>query len=224
MKLLVVEDELDLNNIITKYLKKNSYSVDSCYNGEEALDFVSLSNYDLIILDVMMPKMNGYEFLKTIRNKNIKTPVIMLTAKDTLEDKISGLDFGADDYVIKPFEFEELLARVRALIRRSYGETSSELKLDDLVLDFSKKVVTRAGIEINLTGKEYEVLEYLLHNKERIVTREQIQSSVWDYDYEGASNIIDVIIKNIRKKIDLGNSKQLIFTKRGIGYVAKIEE
>lgn len=221
MKILVVEDERDLNNIITKYLKKNNFGVDSCYNGEEALDYVALTTYDLIILDVMMPKMNGHEFLCEIRKKNIKTPVIMLTAKDTLEDKITGLDYGADDYIVKPFEFEELFARIRALIRRSYGNTTSELVLDDLIINTTNKSVARAGIDIDLTGKEYEVLEYLIQNKGRIVTREQIQASVWDYDYMGASNIIDVVIKNIRKKIDLGDSKTLIHTKRGVGYVAK---
>lgn len=221
MKVLVVEDEKDLNNIIVRYLKKNNYSVDYCYNGEEAIDFLELSSYDVIILDVMMPKMDGYEFLQWLRNKDIKIPVIMLTAKDMLEDKILGLDCGADDYIVKPFEFEELLARIRAVIRRGYDIVSNELKLLDLTLNTTTKLVTRAGVEINLTGKEYEVLEYLLLNKNRIVTREQIQNSVWDYDYDGVSNIVDVIIKNIRKKIDLGNSTQLIHTKRGLGYVAK---
>lgn len=223
MKILVVEDELDLNNIIVRYLKKNNFSVDSAFNGEEALDFISLSKYDLIISDIMMPVMDGIEFLKELRTRKIDTPVIMLTAKDSLSDKITGLDYGADDYVVKPFEFEELVARVRALIRRSYGSTSSEIRLDDLVLDTAKKTVERAGQTIDLTGKEYELLEYLLHNQGKIVSREQILSSVWDYEYEGASNIIDVLIKNIRKKIDLGEGKKLIHTKRGLGYVAKEE-
>lgn len=221
MKILVVEDEQDLNNVIVKYLKKNNYSVDYCYNGEEALEFLQLSNYDLILLDVMMPKMNGHEFLQTIRNEKNNTPVIMLTAKDTLKDKIVGLDYGADDYIVKPFEFEELVARIRALIRRNYGNVSNEIVLDNLVLNISSKTVHRGDTEINLTGKEYEVLEYLLQNKGRIVSREQILESVWDYDYVGSSNIIDVIIKNIRKKIDVGESKLLIHTKRGLGYVAK---
>ncbi|MBF0715081.1 response regulator transcription factor [Gemelliphila palaticanis] len=221
MKILVVEDEKDLNNILVRYLKKNNFSVDYCYNGEEAIDFVNLSNYDVIILDVMMPQMDGYEFLRWLRNKNIPTPVLMLTAKDALEDKVTGLNYGADDYLVKPFELEELIARIRAIIRRSYGNISNEIVLDDLKIDISKKIVTRANVEINLTGKEYEVLEFLLQNKNKIVSREQIQNSVWDYDYDGASNIIDVIIKNIRKKIDLGSSKPIIHTKRGLGYVAK---
>ncbi|MDO4814041.1 MAG: response regulator transcription factor [Gemella sp.] len=223
MKILLVEDELDLNNIIVRYLKKNNFSVDSAFNGEEALDFIALSDYDLIITDIMMPVMDGITFLKKLREEKNSTPVIMLTAKDSLDDKISGLDYGADDYVVKPFEFEELVARIRALIRRSYGSSSSELKLGDLVLDTAKKSVTRSGKNIDLTGKEYELLEYLLHNQGKVLSRDQILSGVWDYEYDGASNIIDVLIKNIRKKIDVGESKPLIHTKRGLGYVAKEE-
>lgn len=218
MKILVVEDERDLNNIICKILKKNSYSVDSCLNGKEALDFLSVSEYDAIILDIMMPVMDGYDFLEHIRNENNTTPVLILTAKDSIDDKVKGLDTGGDDYLVKPFDFDELLARVRAVIRRKYGNISSEIKVGDLILDVSKKSVTRNGKIIDLTGKEYEVLEYLMQNKEKILTREQIQNHVWDFDYEGASNIIDVLIKNIRKKIDLGNSEPLIHTKRGVGY------
>lgn len=222
MKILLVEDELDLNNIIVRYLKKNNFAVDAAFNGQEALDFLELADYDLIILDYMMPVMDGMTFLSEIRGKNIATPVLMLTARDSLNDKIEGLDRGADDYLVKPFEFEELVARIRALIRRSYGsKMTSEIILDDLVLDTAKKSVKRAGRDIDLTGKEYEVLEYLMHNQGKVVSREQILNSVWDYDYEGASNIIDVIIKNIRKKIDLGDSKALIHTKRGLGYVLK---
>ena len=221
MKILVVEDERDLNRIITKHLKKNNYSVDSCFDGEEALDFVSYSEYDLIITDIMMPNVDGYEFIKRLRESKNNTPVIMLTAKDTLEDKIIGLDSGADDYIVKPFEFDELLARIRVLMRRNYGFATNVIQVDDVVLDISKKQVLRNGQNIGLTGKEYEVLEYLMKNKESILSRDQILNHVWDYDYDGASNIVDVIIKNIRKKLDNGTDKTIIYTKRGLGYFVK---
>ena len=221
MKILVVEDEKDLNRVITKHLKKNNYSVDSCFDGEEALDYISYGEYDLIITDIMMPKIDGYGFIKQLRNDKNSTPVIMLTAKDSLDDKILGLDSGADDYIVKPFEFDELLARIRVLMRRNYGFATNIIQVDDVVLDISKKQVTRSGESIVLTGKEYEVLEYLFKNKTRIISREQILNHVWDYDYEGASNIIDVIVKNIRKKLDVGSKKPIIHTKRGLGYFVK---
>ena len=221
MKILVVEDEKDLNRVITKHLKKNNYSVDSCFDGEQALDYVLYGEYDLIITDIMMPKIDGYGFIKQLRAKENSTPVIMLTAKDSLDDKILGLDSGADDYIVKPFEFDELLARIRVLMRRNYGFATNIIQVDDVVLDISKKLVTRSGESIVLTGKEYEVLEYLFKNKMGIISREQILNHVWDYDYEGASNIIDVIIKNIRKKLDVGSKKPIIHTKRGLGYFVK---
>lgn len=221
MKILVVEDEKDLNRVITKHLKKNNYSVDSCFDGEQALDYVSYGEYDLIITDIMMPKIDGYEFIKQLRVKGNSTPVIMLTAKDSLDDKILGLDSGADDYIVKPFEFDELLARIRVLMRRNYEFATNIIQVDDVVLDISKKQVTRSSESIVLTGKEYEVLEYLFKNKTGIISREQILNHVWDYDYEGASNIIDVIVKNIRKKLDVGSKKPIIHTKRGLGYFVK---
>ena len=221
MKILVVEDEKDLNRVITKHLKKNNYSVDSCFDGEEALDYISHGEYDLIITDIMMPKIDGYGFIKQLRNDKNSTPIIMLTAKDSLDDKILGLDSGADDYIVKPFEFDELLARIRVLMRRDYGFATNIIQVDDVVLDISKKLVTRSGESIVLTGKEYEVLEYLFKNKTGIISREQILNHVWDYDYEGASNIIDVIVKNIRKKLDVGSKKPIIHTKRGLGYFVK---
>jgi len=221
MKILVVEDEKDLNRVITKHLKKNNYSVDSCFDGEQALDYVLYGEYDLIITDIMMPKIDGYELIKQLRVKGNSTPVIMLTAKDSLDDKILGLDSGADDYIVKPFEFDELLARIRVLMRRNYGFATNIIQVDDVVLDISKKQVTRSSESIVLTGKEYEVLEYLFKNKTGIISREQILNHVWDYDYEGASNIIDVIVKNIRKKLDVGSKKPIIHTKRGLGYFVK---
>ena len=224
MRILVVEDEKDLNNIITKHLKKNNFSVDSVFNGEEALEYLEYGTYDLIVLDIMLPKVNGYEVVKKLRENKNETAVLMLTARDSIEDKIKGLDLGADDYLIKPFDFGELLARIRALVRRKYGNTSNTMEIDDLCIDIAKKTVVRGGKNIELTGKEYEVLEYLIQNKGHVLSRDKIRDSVWDYGYEGESNIIDVLIKNIRKKIDIGNSKQLIHTKRGLGYVLKEDE
>ena len=221
MKILVIEDERDLNRIITKHLKKNNYSVDSCFDGKEALDFISYSEYDLIITDIMMPNVDGYEFIDKLRANKNNTPVIMLTAKDTLEDKIVGLDSGADDYIVKPFEFDELLARIRVLMRRNYGLATNIIQIEEVTLDLAKKQVTKSGEIIDLTGKEYEVLEYLMKNKGSILSRDQILNHVWDYEYEGASNIVDVIIKNIRKKLDRGEGNTIIYTKRGLGYFVK---
>ena len=224
MRILVVEDEKDLNNIITKHLKKNNFSVDNVFNGEEALEYLEYGAYDLIVLDIMLPKVNGYEVVKKLRENKNETAVLMLTARDSIDDKIKGLDLGADDYLIKPFDFGELLARIRALVRRKYGNTSNTMEIDDLCIDIAKKTVVRGGKNIELTGKEYEVLEYLIQNKGHVLSRDKIRDSVWDYGYEGESNIIDVLIKNIRKKIDIGNSKPLIHTKRGLGYVLKEDE
>ena len=221
MKILLAEDEVDLNNVVTRYLKKNGYSVDSVLDGEEALDYLEYSEYDLVILDIMMPKVDGFEVIKKLRDKRNHTSVLMLTARDSADDKVKGLDLGADDYIVKPFEFDELLARIRVLMRRNYGFATNIIQVDDVVLDISKKLVTRSGESIVLTGKEYEVLEYLFKNKMGIISREQILNHVWDYDYEGASNIIDVIIKNIRKKLDVGSKKPIIHTKRGLGYFVK---
>ena len=221
MKILLAEDEVDLNNVVTRYLKKNGYSVDSVLDGEEALDYLEYSEYDLVILDIMMPKVDGFEVIKKLRNKGNHTSILMLTARDNADDKVKGLDLGADDYIVKPFDFNELLARIRAVVRRKYGNSSNKLVIGDLILDTSEKSVTRAGKQIELTGKEYEVLEYLMQSKNRILSREQIKEHVWDFDYEGDSNIIDVLIKNIRKKIDIEDGKQIIYTKRGLGYVIK---
>ena len=221
MKILLAEDEVDLNNVVTRYLKKNGYSIDSVLDGEEALDYLEYGEYDLVILDIMMPKVDGFEVIKKLRDKGNHTSVLMLTARDSADDKVKGLDLGADDYIVKPFDFNELLARIRAVVRRKYGNSSNKLVIGDLILDTSEKAVTRAGKQIELTGKEYEVLEYLMQSKNRILSRDQIKEHVWDFDYEGDSNIIDVLIKNIRKKIDIEAGKQIIYTKRGLGYVIK---
>ena len=221
MKILLAEDEVDLNNVVTRYLKKNGYSIDSVLDGEEALDYLEYGEYDLVILDIMMPKVDGFEVIKKLRNKGNHTSILMLTARDNADDKVKGLDLGADDYIVKPFDFNELMARIRAVVRRKYGNSSNKLIIGDLILDTSEKSVIRGGKHIELTGREYEVLEYLMQSKNRILSREQIKEHVWNYDYEGDSNIIDVLIKNIRKKIDVADGKQIIYTKRGLGYVIK---
>ena len=218
MKILVIEDEIDLNNVIVKHLKKNGYSVDSAFNGEEAMDFTAVAHYDLIVLDIMMPVMDGLAFLQKSRAAKLVTPVLILTAKDEVDDVVKGLDTGADDYLVKPFDFKELLARARTLIRRNSGSAANEIYADELKIDLSKKSVELGGQSIELTGKEYEILGFLILNKGRILTRDQIKEHVWDFDYTGSSNVIDVLIKNIRKKL---GEREIIQTKRGLGYVIK---
>ena len=218
MKILVVEDEIDLNNVIVKHLKKNGYSVHSAFNGEEAMDFTAVARYDLIVLDIMMPVMDGLTFLQKSRAAKLATPVLILTAKDEVDDVVKGLDAGADDYLVKPFNFKELLARARTLIRRNSGSAANEIYAGKLKIDLSKKSVELGGQNIELTGKEYEILEFLMLNKGRILTRDQIKEHVWDFDYTGGSNVIDVLVKNIRKKL---GECEIIQTKRGLGYVIK---
>lgn len=179
IKILVVEDERDLNNVITRHLKKNNFSVNSVFNGEEALEFLNYEVYDLVILDIMMPKINGYELIKELRKKQNETPILMLTAKDSIDDKVKALDLGADDYLVKPFDFNELLARIRAIIRRKYGNSSNQVIIKDFILDVSKKTLTKNNINIDLTAKEYEVLEYLIQNRGHILSRDQIREHVW---------------------------------------------
>lgn len=221
MKILVVEDERDLNSVIVRYLKKSNFSVDSAYNGSEAMDYIEATTYDLVLLDIMMPQMDGYSLLERLRIKKNDTPVIFLTAKDALEDKVKGLNIGADDYIIKPFSFDELIARINAVIRRNYGNRSTNIVIGDVDIDTTLKTVKVNEHAVELTAKEYAVLEYLMQNKERVLSREQIRQHAWDFDYEGESNIIDVIIKNIRRKIGEHSDKQIIFTKRGMGYVIR---
>lgn len=222
MKLLVIEDEVMLNKSIVKLLKTQQYSVDAAYDGEEAIDYIRATNYDVIISDIMMPRLDGLGVLKYLRNHQIKTPVLMLTAKDTLEDKVTGLDAGADDYLVKPFEFDELLARIRVMLRRNNREIlMSTVQFGDCCLDFIKKTVTKNSSLVDLTAKEYALLECLVRHPNVILSREQIREHIWDFDYEGESNIIDVLVKNIRKKLE---NPMVIVTKRGMGYVFKSEE
>lgn len=222
MKLLIVEDEQRLCETIGKYFNDQGYTTDLCFDGSEALHYIGGTEYDAIILDVMLPGMDGISLLKRIRGKKLTTPVLLLTAKNSIEDKVDGLDNGADDYLTKPFSLEELSARIRVLIRRQGIErVDNTLKVGPLSLDTQKKVAIRDGQEIPLTAKEYSILEYLMHNKGIVLSRDKIQHHIWNYDYEGSSNIIDVYIRTLRNKIDAGWDEKLIQTIRGMGYVIK---
>ena len=221
MRLLLVEDEPELNEIIAKRLKKEHYGVDQCFDGEEAWDYIEFTEYDAIILDIMLPKIDGIELMKRIRSQKRETPVIMLTAKDSTEDRVKGLDSGADDYLIKPFAFDELLARIRVLLRRHTGHTSNTMTLADLVLDTDKKTVKRGEKAIILSSKEYAILEYMMHNQGIVLSRDKIEQHIWNYDYVGGSNIVDVYIRYLRVKIDKDAPRKLIHTVRGMGYVMR---
>ena len=221
MRILVVEDEKDMNRLIVKTLKKVGYSVDGCYDGEEALLNLMGAEYDAIVLDVMMPKKDGYELVKELRDKGEDIPVLFLTAKDSVADKVKGLDLGADDYLIKPFDFDELLARIRAMTRKHAGNRSNKFTEGDLVMDVERRIVTRGGKEIQILPKEFSILEYLLRNKGTVVSREQIEDRIWNYEYSGNSNNVDVYMSKLRKKIDDGYDVKLIHTIRGVGWVLR---
>jgi len=223
MRLLYAEDEEDLNRIVTKKLTEEGFSVDSCFDGREAIDNVQFTEYDAAILDIMMPHADGFAVLKELRKLKKNTPVLFLTARDSIEDRVTGLDSGANDYLVKPFSFEELLARIRVLTREKHNLTENILNIADLSLNLSSHTVTRGGTEINLTSKEYQLLEYLLYNKEKVLSREKIENHIWNYDYEGGTNVIDVYIRYLRKKIDDGFPTKLIHTVRGTGYVIREE-
>ena len=205
-------------------MKVEGYSVDSSLDGEEALLYIHGTNYDLIIMDIMMPKKNGYEVLNQLRKEGNSTPVLFLTAKDTIDDKVKGLDMGADDYIVKPFHFDELMARIRVMIRRNHGSTTNQLKIADLTLDCGTRSVRRGEKEIELSAKEFSILEYLLQNQGIVLSREQIEEHIWNYDYQGVSNMIDVYIRYLRIKLDKDFEPKLIHTVRGVGYVLKIKE
>lgn len=219
MKILVVEDEPDLNRIIVKHLQAEGYLVDSCLNGNDAVYYITEENYDAVLLDAMLPGKDGFQVLKDIRSKRIETPVMFLTACDQTEDIVAGLDCGADDYVVKPFSFEEVLARLRVIIKRSPKEHGASYQCNDLIVDTDKKSVTRQGIPIELSPKEYSILEYMIRNKNIALSRSQIESNAWEIDFDGESNIIDVYIRYLRKKIDDDFDIKLIQTVRGIGYM-----
>lgn len=224
MRILVVEDERDLNRVISKRLESEGYSVDRCFDGEEALDFIDVGEFDAIIMDIMMPRINGIEVLKQMRSRNNTTPVLLLTARDGIGDRVNGLDAGADDYLIKPFAFEELLARIRVMTRKASGNSTNVFSAADLTMDLNSHTVVRGDVNINLSAKEFEILEYLLRNKGIVLSREKIESHVWNFDYSGGTNVVDVYIRYLRKKIDDNFEPKLIHTVRGCGYVLRIDD
>ena len=223
MRILIAEDQKDLNKILCKKLTAEGYSVDNCFDGEEALDFLDMAQYDGVILDIMMPKMDGLEVVKHMRSTGDHTPVLFLTARDSIEDKVTGLDLGANDYLVKPFSFDELMARVRAMTRKTAVSNSPVYQLADLSLDTSTHNVSRGGVNIKLSAKEFALLEYMLRNKGKVLSRDNIENNLWNFDYEGGTNAVDVYIRYLRKKIDDDFSPKLIHTVRGVGYVIREE-
>ena len=224
MRILVVEDEKSLNEVIVKRLEDEHYGVDWCYNGKDALDNILITEYDAIILDIMLPELNGYEVLKTIRSKNIDTPVLFLTAKDSIEDRVKGLDSGANDYLTKPFAFEELLARIRVMLRKDSNSSGNVFTVANLTVDTNSHSVFRDDIPIKLSKREFTILEYMIRNRGKILSKDKIEQHIWNYDYEGGSNVIEVYIRYLRKKIDADFSPKLIHNIYGVGYILKVED
>lgn len=224
MRILIAEDEEDMNRLIKKSLEKEGYGVDACFDGKEALYYLEHTDYDAAILDIMMPEADGLTILKTIRKKGLDLPVMFLTAKDSIPDRVLGLDSGADDYLIKPFDFDELLARVRSMTRKRTPHTSSAITIGDLTLDTGSHTVTRAGKTIELSSREYSILEYMCMNPGIVLSREKIEDHIWNYDYSGGSNVVDVYISYLRKKIDGGQSHKLIRTVWGAGWMIKEDQ
>ena len=221
MRILVADDEPEMVMVLEALLKREHYSVDAVYNGQDALDYGLEGNYACIVLDIMMPKADGYEVLRSLRAAGKVTPVLFLTARDTVADRVKGLDSGANDYLVKPFSLEELSARLRAMMRASFGLVSNVLSVADLTLDCASHVVKRGGVEISLSAKEFSLLEYLMHNQGVVLSREKIENHIWNFDYEGGTNVVDVYISYLRKKVDGGHGKKLIHTVRGKGYVLR---
>ncbi|MDM8235599.1 response regulator transcription factor [[Ruminococcus] torques] len=223
MRLLIAEDEKDLNKILTERLKEEHYSVDSCYDGQEALDYLASAEYDAVILDIMMPVTDGLSVLKAMRRKDDSTPVLLLTAKDGIEDRVQGLDAGANDYLVKPFAVEELLARIRVLLRKPAETPKTCYQVADLEVHMDTRKVLREGREVKLSGKEFALLRYMIQNAGIVLSRDRLEEHLWNFDYAGGSNVIDVYIRYLRKKIDEGHEPKLIHTVRGAGYVLKDE-
>ncbi len=221
MRILIAEDEKSLNRVLKKQLTAAGYSIDCAFDGEEAYDFLTAAEYDAAILDVMMPRLDGFGVLEKIRKEGIETPCLFLTARDSIEDRVKGLDIGADDYLVKPFSYDELLARVRVLIRKNSGSKTSVISVGDLSIDTASRRVVRGDREISLSAKEYELLRYMAVNKNIVLSREKIENHIWNFDYEGGTNVIDVYIRFLRKKIDEDFDTKLIHTVRGAGYVLR---
>jgi len=218
MRVLVVEDEHRIADFISRGLSEQGYAVDVAYNGDEALDWVEVAEFDVIVLDVMLPVRDGIEVCRTLRQRGLRTPILMLTARDAVEDRVRGLDSGADDYLVKPFAFAELLARLRALTRRESAVVGTVLQVDDLILNTTTREASRQGMSLELTSKEYALLEYLMRHPNQVLTRTMIAEHVWNYEFDNSTNVIDVHIRNLRRKIDDPSPTKLIHTVRGAGY------
>ncbi|MDO4362799.1 MAG: response regulator transcription factor [Eubacteriales bacterium] len=221
MRVLVVEDEKHLNRIITEAMEDEGYSVDSCFNGADALDYALSAVYDVMILDIMLPKLDGLELVRRLRRGGNHTPVLFLTARDSVADKVEGLESGGDYYLTKPFDFQELIAVVHVMTRKYTGNRSNIYTIADLTLDVSARTVTRAGRSIELTQKEFALLEYMVRNRGVVLSREMIENNLWNYDYEGGTNVVDVYVGYLRKKMDAGFDKKLIHTVWGTGWVLR---
>ena len=221
MRVLVVEDEKHLNRIITEAMEDEGYSVDSCFNGADALDYALSAVYDVMILDIMLPKLDGLELVRRLRRGGNHTPVLFLTARDSVADKVEGLESGGDYYLTKPFDFQELIAVVHVMTRKYTGNRSNIYTIADLTLDVSARTVTRAGRSIELTQKEFALLEYMVRNRGVVLSREMIENNLWNYDYEGGTNVVDVYVGYLRKKMDAGFDKKIIHTVWGTGWVLR---
>ena len=221
MRILVVEDEKHLNRIISEAMEDEGYSVDSCFNGADALEYALSAKYDVMILDIMLPKLDGLELVRRLRRRGDATPVLFLTARDSVADKVEGLESGGDYYLTKPFDFQELLAVVHVMTRKYTGNRSNIYTIADLTLDTAAKTVVRAGKNIELTQKEFSLLEYMVQNRSVVLSREMIENNLWNYDYEGGTNVVDVYVGYLRKKMDTGFDKKLIHTVWGTGWVLK---
>jgi len=223
MRILIVEDEKKVANFVKKGLQEEGYAVDLSFDGEEGLNLGRDPSYDLIILDIYLPKLDGLAALKKLRAHGVRTPVLLLTVRATIEDKVLGLDSGADDYLTKPFAFQELLARVRALLRRRMDTGAAVVRIGDLILDPASRIVSRGARTIELTVKEFSLLEYFMRNPGRVLTRTMIIEHVWNYDFDSGTNVVDVYVNYLRKKIDFREEQKLIHTVRGVGYVMKVQ-
>ncbi len=222
MRVLLVEDNRRLNNSIRLSLIDDGYAVDPAFTGIEGQEMAEITPYDVIILDIMLPEKSGLDVCRDLRRKRVNTPILMLTARDAVEDRVAGLDSGADDYLVKPFAIEELRARLRALLRRESDDKTGQLKLADLILDPATHFVQRGGQPVDLTAKEYGLLEYFMRNPNRLITREMAESHIWNYDYQASSNVIDVYIRRLRRKIDDPFEIKLFETVRGSGYRLRV--
>lgn len=221
MRVLVVEDEKNLNRIISELMEDEGYSVDSCFNGEDALEYTLAARYDVMILDIMLPKLDGLELVRRLRSHGDTTPVLFLTARDSVADRVEGLESGGDYYLTKPFDFKELVAVVHVMTRKYTGNRSNSYTIADLTIDTAAKSVVRAGRRIELTSKEFALLEYMMRNRGVVLSREMIENNLWNYDYEGGTNVVDVYVGYLRKKMDTGFDKKLIHTVWGTGWVLR---